>query len=136
MLINGIDCPHFKLHEFRCQCDCGLANPNPRLLERLNKARMFAKIGFHVTSGSRCRAHDEATYLKLGREWKGTSSHLPKGDDGWTDAVDVRTITSKERWLVVESLIHAGFSRIGFGDGFVHADVDVYKAQEVMWDYY
>jgi len=136
MIINGIESPHFKLSEFACKCDCGLANPNPRLVRWLNRAREIADVPFVVTSGSRCRDHDRETYEKLGKKWPGMSSHLPKGDDRFTDAVDIRTLTSGNRFVILGALLEAGFKRIGFGNGFIHADVDVHKMDEVMWDYY
>jgi len=129
MLINGIDCPHFKLHEFRCKCGCGLANPNPRLLEWLNTLRMLVG-SIHITSGSRCLEHNKS----IGS--KDTSSHVPKGENDYTDAVDIKTKTSGKRFKVVTSAHAAGFTRLGFGKGFVHVDVDLHKADNVMWDYY
>ena len=130
MIINGIDCPNFKLHEFRCKCGCGLANPNPRLLERLNDLREVAGIPLHITSGSRCLEHNRS----IGS--KDTSSHVPKGESGYTDAVDIRTESSTERFKVMDAAMKIGFRRIGFGKGFIHVDVDLFKADNVMWDYY
>lgn len=130
MTINNIDCPHFSLNEFKCKCGCGLANPNPRLLERLNDGRERADIGFRLTSGSRCLNHNR----NIGS--KDTSSHVPKGDDEYTDAADIETKTSRDRYIILTALIQAGFTRIGFGDGFIHVDVDLHKADNVMWDYY
>lgn len=130
MLINGIDCPNFKEHEFRCRCECGLSNPNPRLLERLNHLRNIANIPVHITSGSRCLDHNRS----IGS--KDTSSHVPKGDNDYTDAVDIRAKTSAERYTILDAVFKAGFRRIGFGNGFVHVDVDLFKDDMLMWDYY
>jgi len=129
-MINNVDCPHFILHEFECSCGCGLSNPNPRLLRRTNKARKISGIPWHLTSGSRCLTHNRS----IGS--KDTSSHVPKGDDGYTDAIDVDSPDSRTRWEVVHAMVQAGFTRIGIGKSFVHGDVDVYKSQNVMWDYY
>jgi len=130
MNINGIESPHFKVSEFACQCGGGLANPNPRLVRMLNQARVRAAMPFVLTSGSRCLNHNK----DIGS--KDTSSHVLKGDDGFTDAVDIRTLTSGQRFAILGALLEAGFKRVGVGKDFVHADVDVYKADEVMWDYY
>ena len=50
---------HFKDSEFACKCGCGLASPDPELLQVLELIR--AGIGNHpifVNSGCRCESHN------------------------------------------------------------------------------
>jgi len=130
MIINNIECPNFKSDEFKCKCGCGLANPSPRLLIRLNKFRRFLGEPVHITSGSRCLDHNRS----IGS--KDTSSHVPKGENDYTDASDIETKNSAQRFRFLQAAHAAGFTRIGFGKGFIHLDVDLFKADNVMWDYY
>lgn len=81
------------------------------LLDMLEKAwRIYP---FRINSGFRTpeweRKHSRS----------GTSAHcLGK-------AVDIAAPDSRTRWYVVDALLRAGFTRIGFGKGHVHVDIDV-----------
>ena len=50
-------------------------------------------------------------------------------------AIDIRCNTSRNRFLVVNALLKAGFKRIGVGKTFVHADDSETHDQEVIWLY-
>ena len=58
-----------------------------------------------------------------------TSSHL-KGL-----AADISVTSSKNRYTVFNSLLLAGFTRIGIANNFIHVDLDEDKTQEVVWTY-
>ena len=117
--------------EFACVCGCGLNVMHPELLKKLQIARSMAVLIFHISSGCRCDAHNK------NEQASDTSSHLPKIDtDGMCTAVDIRTLTSGERFMIVRALIKARFTRIGIGEDFVHVDIDWNKVQNVIWDYY
>lgn len=103
---------------------CNMSEVDSELLEMLDIARFFAGIPFIINSAYRTLGWE----IQKGRD--GSSSHC-KGK-----AVDIRTRNSRERYLIIKGLLHAGFERIGVGDGFVHCDVDDSKDPEVIWDYY
>ncbi len=114
---------YFKPSEFTCRGGCGGSNISAKLIERLDMARGVAGVPFVITSGYRCPKHNKAV------GGKPTSSHL-KGL-----AVDIATPDSPTRFAVVRGLLKAGFTRLGVGEGFVHADIDTSKPSRVMWMY-
>ena len=113
---------YFKVDEFECPC-CGENNINPDLLVALDNARDIAEIPFVIESGFRCVEHNRAVG---GKE---DSSHLTGL------AADIRATTSTDRYLILNALLFVGFTRIGIGKTFIHADIDRTKSQEVVWVY-
>lgn len=113
---------NFTLNEFACPC-CGGNNIQAGLVERLQKARTLADMPFKISSGWRCADHNK----EIGGE--AHSSHML----GW--ASDIACETSGIRFRMVKALIDAGFTRLGIGKTFVHADCDPGKPQEVIWLY-
>jgi len=93
------------------------------LLEMLDEVRDKFDKPIHITSGFRTPAHNEAVG---GVE---TSSHL-KGL-----AVDIACKKSTDRFDLINCLLDVGFSRIGVGNAFIHADIDQDKTQGVIWTY-
>lgn len=91
----------------------------------LNNARAIAGIPFHINSGYRTPERNR----RVGGKTPG-SSHL-KGL-----AADIRCTGSRERNIILHSLIAAGFTRIGIARSFIHADCDTTKAQNVTWLYF
>ena len=114
---------HFKLSEFKCPC-CGRADMQQEFLDKIDKARDIAGIPFVITSGFRCPKHNKEVG---GRP---NSAHT-KGL-----AADIKCINSRDRFRMVKALLEAGFTRIGVGKDFIHADIDKSKPQEVIWTYY
>lgn len=55
------------------------------------------------------------------------SSHL----DGL--AVDIKVKHSRDRFIIVLSLLNSGFNRIGIYKNFIHADIDYSKVKNVIW---
>ncbi len=82
------------------------------LVCRLRVAQQFAGFEFEITSGYR----------------EGDS-----GCHGQRKAVDIRCWTSERRFRLVQSLIRAGFIRIGVYDKHVHSDTCEEMPQGVMW---
>lgn len=113
---------YFSKKETSCKCGCGM-NISDDLREMLDIARAYSKIPYVVTSGARCKEHNER------EEGSPTSSHL-KGL-----AVDLRADDSRERFLILAGLIEAGFTRIGISEEFIHVDIDEDKSGEVTWLY-
>ena len=103
---------------------CSIEQMNPEFLSRLDRARAIAGVPFVVNSAYRSVEHEKS------RGRNGTSTHT-KGL-----AVDIRTRHSHERYRILKGLLDEGFSRVGIGEGFVHADMDPEKPHQLVWDYY
>ena len=103
------------------EIDCG--NMNQEFLLKLDRAREVAQIPFKINSAYRTPEHN----AKIGG--KPNSSHL-KGL-----AVDISVTDSRQRFIVLQSLIQAGFKRIGVAKTFIHVDDDKDKDAEVVWLY-
>ena len=120
---------YFRDNEFACKCGCGLNNPAPELKVRLNTAREIAGVSFVLNSACRCVTQNEDV------GGLPTSSHTPDPVTGYCTAVDIKTSGSRNRFLIIDGLIKAGFTRIGVGKTFTHGDVDKDKNPKVMWPY-
>jgi uncharacterized protein YcbK (DUF882 family) len=115
---------NFKLHEFACKCKkCGLDNIDLGLVSKLDDARDMAGIPFTINSGLRCASWNRAV------GGSPTSSHM-KGL-----AVDIAADNSAARFLIVDSLIRVGLTRIGIAKTFIHCDVDPNKTAKRIWLY-
>lgn len=90
---------------------CSDADMDNGFLELLEKA--YRIYPFHINSAYRTplweKKHNRA----------GTSAHC-KGR-----AVDIATPDSRTRWMVLNALLLAGFTRLGIGKTFIHVDNDV-----------
>jgi len=111
----------FPPRELVCGCGCGRYNAEPELVARLNAARVIAGIPLLVTSGCRCPTHNAAV------GGSPSSSHL------LGRAADIAAIDSGTRWLVLNALLAAGFTRLEVGGSWIHADVDHNKQERVIW---
>ena len=103
------------------------SNMNYEFLEKLDKAREIAEIPFKITSGYRTKEYNE-DLIKRGYKASRNSSHL-KGL-----AADISVKDSKSRFIVFNSLLLAGFTRIGIADTFIHVDLDHDKTDSI-WLY-
>lgn len=97
-------------------------------LYMLNNARHIANIPFHITSGFRIEA-DIERLEKAGYKVSRNSSHL-KGV-----AADIACKSSRERCIIIDALLKAGFNRIGIANTFIHVDNDPDKPENVIWTY-
>ena len=104
-------------------------NMDVDFLAKLDQAREIAGIPFHINSAFRSKEDNERIYRELKKPVNKNSSHL-KGL-----AVDISTTDSRTRFIVLQSLIAAGFSRMGIADSFIHVDDDKGKSQNVIWTY-
>ena len=114
--------PHFHSYEISCPC-CGDPMIQQSSVNRLERARMYAGIPFHINSAKRCPVHN----LDVGG--KKNSAHL----DGY--AFDIRIGSSHERFIIYNALVKAGFKRIGIAGTFIHCDDHPDLPQEVTWKY-
>lgn len=94
---------------------------NATLVSMLDTARSLAEIPFIITSGFRTpEQNSQAGGVS-------DSAHL-KGL-----AVDLRCKTDNDRYLIVKSLLKAGFKRIEIAPRHIHTDIDTVKSQEIIW---
>ena len=100
-----------------------VAVPTGLLASALSKARELAAIGFKITSGYRSPAHNE----KVGG--------VPSSSHTVGRAVDIYAPTSTQKYLIINSLLQAGFNRIGVAKNFIHVDDDPSKSEDVIWTY-
>lgn len=115
---------YFRLPEFDSPDEPGSGElMEANVLEALDNARDLAGFPFVVTSGVRSIAHNKAVGGSR------SSSHLM----GY--AVDLAVPNSRRRFIMLESLLDAGFTRIGIGEDFMHVDMDPNKTQNVIWTY-
>ena len=115
---------YFKEDEFnRCSPSCSLQDMKQATISKLDTAREIAGIPFVLTSAYRSPEHDRAK----GRS--GTGAHTIGR------AIDIRCNTSRNRFLVVDALLKAGFKRVGVAKTFIHVDDSERHDQDVMWLY-
>lgn len=104
-------------------------NMEDEFMELLQEARTIADIPFRITSGFRTQAyHDD-----LGRRGYKTSKSRSAHQDGY--AADIACTNSQTRWLIINSLLLAGFNRIGIGSTFLHVDNGPKKTSNLIWTY-
>jgi len=113
----------FSLSEFNCPSlpNSGI-NMDLQFLTKLESAREIAGIPFRITSGYRTKEHND----KVGGVQN--SSHLVG------KAADIAVCSGGERYIILNSLIKAGFRRIGVAKTFIHCDTDDSKPNSV-WTY-
>lgn len=114
---------HFDREEFNCKCGCGENSMDNQFMSKLNLARGFSGIPYHINSGHRCEEHNQ----EVGGEEN--SSHL-KGI-----AADISCDNSRQRFLIIKALRMSGFHRIGIAKNFIHVDEDKSKDRDVIWLY-
>ena len=115
---------HFELSEFDSPDEIGSGKyMQDPFLQMLDDARGIAGISFKINSGYRSTSHNE--YIG----GKKQSSHL------YGHAADIHCTGSRERSIIIGSLIQAGFNRIGIAKTFIHVDNDPAKDDRVIWVY-
>lgn len=110
---------NFDYSEFDCPC-CHKNFTPIMFIKQLQKARDLAGIPFKINSGYRCEKHNKEVGGVVG------SAHT-KGM-----ASDIATETSKERLIIVKSLLDAGFERIEIMPTWIHCDIDLAKPEGIF----
>lgn len=114
---------HFSREEMSCPC-CGDMKMENDVLQAIEAVRCEYGKPIFINSAYRCKKHNQAVGGKI------SSSHLAGL------AIDIACKTSRERYGLFRHLIQH-FTRLGFGDGFIHVDLDhLNKVPNVIWDYY
>lgn len=123
--IYNLKLKYFKLSEFDSPDEPGSGSKmDKKFLEKLDYARHNAGIPFRINSAYRSKHwNDKILQARIG------SSHK-KGL-----AVDIHCIGSRNRALIIKSLMEVGINRIGIGKTFIHCDVDKIKDPDVLWLY-
>ena len=122
--LNDIFHLYFEYSEFDSPDEKGsYINMDVDFLNKLAKARQNASIAFKITSGYRTPSHNEKVGGVL------SSSHT-KGH-----AVDIYAPTSRQKYIIINALLQAGFDRVGVAKNFIHVDDDPTKAEAVLWTY-
>lgn len=120
---------YFKYHEFDSpDVDGSGQMMDTEFLSMLNAAREIYGQPMRITSGFRTENYNEELKAR-GYKASPNSSHL-KGL-----AADIECLNSTDRYNMVDSLLKAGFNRIGIASTFIHVDNDLSKAPFVIWTY-
>ena len=123
-ILPNLDLKYFTLEEFDSPDEVGSGKKmNKDFLEKLDYARHNAGIPFKINSGYRTQEHNMYVGGRFG------SSHK-KGL-----AVDIAYNGSRERYLILNSLMDIGITRFGIGKSFIHCDIDNSKDEDVIWLY-
>jgi len=117
--------PYFKEIEMTCKCGCGFDAINEKLMDMLMNVRIDYGKPIIINSACRCKKHNSAV------GGKADSSHLTGS------AIDVRCVTSSERFELIRLFIKHGFKRIGinYEKGFIHVDIDQAKPSPAIFKY-
>jgi len=135
--------PNFKEREFACRCGCGANRISKTLLDMLQQARTIAGVPFVITSGCRCSRHNSTVsksqnsdhlcspplregtpIISPSREGAGGCGNpSPSGEALICCGVDIACTTDRNRYIIIQALKIAGFSRIGIASGFIHAGI-------------
>ncbi len=121
---------YFKTDEFDSPDEkgSGAKYMSNNFIYKLDLARHYAKLPFQINSGVRTPDHNK----KVGG--KPNSSHLTTTEGG-ACAADIKYLGSRSRFIIINSLLRAGFSRIGVHEVFIHVDDDPRKDKDVIWLY-
>jgi len=115
---------YFKESEFQaCSPACSLQDMNQATMSKFDTAREIAGIPFVINSAYRSPQWDRSK----GRS--GTGAHT------LGRAIDIRCNTERNRFLIVDALFKAGFTRIGIAKTFIHADDSPSHSQQIIWLY-
>jgi len=124
---------YFTREEVGCKCGCTYdehlhptGGMDAEFMGSLDELRHDCGFPLPVTSGFRCRRHDE----RVG------SSSMPGGGPHTTGrAVDIRITDAGKRDRLVALSRRYGFVGIGVARGFVHLDMCYERNRPALWVY-
>ena len=102
---------HFKKSEFDCKCGCGKNGMDEMFIRRLDSLRSNCGFPFIVSSGYRCREHNDRVHGSP------QSTHL------LGLGCDILISSASKRLLFVDFSLSRMFRRIGIYPTFCHIDV-------------
>ncbi len=120
---------YFKRYEFLCTCGCRQENMSNFFLKMLDDTRHISKIPFVVNSGYRC----EQKQQQLRNDGYFTTKNTSPHEKGL--AADIRIRNSYERFIVINSWLLIGGTRLGISKSFIHLDVDYDRKMHKIWYY-
>jgi hypothetical protein len=122
---------YFTLSEFDSPDLAGSGiNMKAEFLQRIDNARAIANIPFKINSGFRTANHNKSLIAK-GFQAAPDSAHL----SGYAADIHIPNSGPRERFIIINALLKAGFTRIGIAKTYVHCDCDPSKDKEVVWLY-
>lgn len=83
----------------------------------------------YITSGVRSPEHN----IEVGGA--PNSSHLRGLAVDISDNKEGQMLSSKFRYVVLDTLMSMGIRRVGIAETFIHFDIDREKGQDVIWTY-
>lgn len=101
-----------------------IAELKPELVSILDLIRGDAGIPFIIESGKRTQEENKTVGGAT------NSAHLTG------EAVDIRCLTSENRYKIITSAIKHGINRIGIGSNYIHLDISKTLPQNMVWHYY
>lgn len=122
--------PYITPAEVRCKCGCGIANVSKRFADKLLRARLLSRVPYRFGSFCRCPVHN------ANEGGRPNSAHVTTETEN-CEGCDILYRNNSELFIIVKSLIFAGFVRIGINrqEKFIHVDNDDNKPQRVLFNY-
>jgi hypothetical protein len=114
---------YFKPEEFCCKCGCGFCKLDEELICILDIIREVLGKPMIIKSGCRCQNQNIAQGGEI------NSDHL-KGR-----AVDIKTLNSHTRFIILNHGLALGINRIGVAPKYIHLGKNPDNVQEVFWLY-
>ncbi len=116
---------YFKPHEFESPDQPGSGvKMSLSFIYKLDKLRDAVKMPLIINSGYRSPSHNAS----LKDSVDGSAHTLGH-------AVDIRALSSKTKFTIMEAALRLGFRRVGIGSTFVHIDDSITHPQDVLWTY-
>ena len=113
---------HFTSEEFDSKDKRGTGMlMDKKFIEQLQKAREIAGIPFIINSGYRTKEYNKFV------------GGVPNSAHTKGKACDIAIKNDRERYIVLNALILAGFNRIGVYKTFIHCDNDNSLPMRVIW---
>jgi hypothetical protein len=120
---------YFKLSEFDSPDRPGSGElMEPEVVQALDICRDIYGFPMVITSGFRTIEYNR-DLMERGYPASPKSSHLL----GW--AADIAVPNNERRFLLLEALLDAGFTRVGIGRDYFHVDMDPHKPKCCLWVY-
>ena len=109
---------NFSRSEFACQCGCGFATADIKLVHLLENIRSHFKTPITITSAARCPDHNKAVGGVK------TSKHL----QGIACDIQVESVKPYDVYCFVDGYAPNSYG-VGFYESFTHIDVRKTKAR-------